>query len=169
MLKVIIISMISVLLLADGPVLKTGQTTIYRTGDDGSYKAGLSRSYSRDNAVDVVTDHTTKLEWQDDAASRFMPWERAKNYCASLDIDGQGWRLPTKRELESLVDYSKEDRALDPMFIYMGASRYSEFYWSSTPYITDSSQAAVVSFHDGYSQSHRSKTETLYVRCVRKK
>lgn len=167
MLKLMIFSLLSLLLYADGPVVKSGQTTIYISGDDGAYRAGVQRSYSRDNAVGVVTDHSTKLQWQDDATHRFMAWSAAQTYCAQLNIDGMGWRLPTKRELETLVDYSRSDRAIDPAFFNIGASTYKEYYWSSTAYIRDNTQVAVVTFHDGYSQGRRSKTDSLYVRCVR--
>ena len=167
MLKLITLSLLSLTLCADSPVLKTGQTTEYLLGDDGTYKAGLARSYSRDNAVDVVTDNVTGLQWQDGTDHPFMAWSTAQTYCTDLDIDGKGWRLPTKRELESLVDYSRSDRAIDPAFFNIGASAYAEEYWSSTPYVSDDTQAAVITFHNGYAQSHRSKTDLLYVRCVR--
>jgi len=55
------------LLLADGPVLKSGQTTEYYAGDDGTYQAGLARSYTRDDGNGIVTDNATGLQWQDDA------------------------------------------------------------------------------------------------------
>jgi len=167
MLKLIILSLLSLTLCADGPVVKTGQTTVYLLGDDGTYKAGSQRSYSRDSYANVVTDNVTGLQWQDDDTHPFMTWSAAQTHCAQLNIDGTGWRLPTKRELESLVDYSRSDRALDPAFINIGASTYAEDYWSSTPYIGDATQVGVVTFHNGYTQSHRSKTDSLYVRCVR--
>lgn len=47
---------------------------------------------------------------------RYMNWFDAMEYCQSINIDGYGWRLPTKDELENMID--KHD--LKP-----------SFYWSS--------------------------------------
>ncbi len=167
MLKLMILSLLSLVLYADGPIVKTGQTEIYLSGDDGDYKAGEARAYSRDSYTNVVTDSVTGLQWQDDDSHQFMTWSAAQTHCAQLDIDGKGWRLPTKRELESLVDYSQSGRALDQAFSNIGNSTYTEYYWSSTPYIGDTTQVGVVTYHNGYAQSHRSKTDLVYVRCVR--
>jgi hypothetical protein len=57
--------------------------------------------------VDTVLDNVTKLTWQ-----RFVPPESytredAKAYCAALILEGTGWRLPTRIEIQSIVDYSK--------------------------------------------------------------
>jgi len=168
MLKLMILSLLSLLsllLYADAPVVKTGQTTIYKAGDDGTYRAGLNRSYSRNSyALDVVTDHATGLQWQDDANPQFMTWSAARTYCTQRNVNGTGWRLPTKRELETLVDYSQSGSAIDATFTNM-AGNYT--YWSSTPYRGDATKVGVVTYHNGYSQSHKSKSDTSYVRCVK--
>ncbi len=164
MLKLVILSLFSGLLLADGPVVKTGQNSEYIWGDDGTYMAGEPRSYSRD-AIGVVTDKTTKLQWEDTplSASAYKSWSAAQSYCAQLNLNGTGWRLPTKRELETLVDYGKSGLAIDSIFENMAFT-----YWSATPYVNDDTQAATVTYSGGYSQSKRSKTDTsVYVRCVR--
>ena len=73
--------------------------------------------YSRAN--DIVTDHDTGLQWQDqpntdadnDAynsetteSNRARQWIHAKAYCDSLNLDGGGWRLPAITELDAIVD-----------------------------------------------------------------
>lgn len=49
------------------------------------------------------TDATSGLTWQVPSAVREMSWDEALSYCASLYLDGGGWRLPSIDELRSLV------------------------------------------------------------------
>jgi hypothetical protein len=60
----------------------------------------------------VVTDTKTKLVWQQKTA---MPGKRADAiaYCAGL---GTAWRIPTMKELMTLVDDSRTRPAIDPVF-----------------------------------------------------
>ena len=62
---------------------KTGQTKSYYPGDDGYYQIGVTPSYTRSN--DVVKDHITGLQWQDDvdANTVVMTGEDAKAYCVA--------------------------------------------------------------------------------------
>src|SRR5262249_40565226 len=60
---------------------------------------------------EVVFDNLTHLLWQRrlrDPASPLLNWDQANDYCNTLSIRGypSGWRLPTRIELASLVDYS---------------------------------------------------------------
>jgi hypothetical protein len=61
----------------------------------------------------IVTDTKTKLLWQQTPAT---PGKRAAAiaYCAGL---GPGWRIPTMKELITLVDDSRTRPALDPVFV----------------------------------------------------
>ena len=49
------------------------------------------------------TDPGSGLTWQNPPATETMDWETAQQYCASLTLDGGGWRLPTMGELRTLV------------------------------------------------------------------
>ncbi len=154
---------------------KTGQTKSYDENgnevtdnsikDDGYYQAGFKRAYSRDDTTKIVTDNTTKLQWQDDAivTSNDINWTEANSYCSSLILNGvAGWRLPSRDELESIVDRGKHSPALSEDFknIFL----YS--YWSSTTNVNHTSSAWNVGFVAGYSNGFN-KTQSLYVRCVR--
>jgi len=151
------------LLLADGPAVKTGQTTVYKTGDDGTYQRGVARSYTRDLVSGTVMDHATGLQWQDDAVGTSMNWEEACNYCAALVLDGKSdWYLPTRKELVSITDKSRVDPAIDPAFVNVIFGHY----WSSTTDAVDTSRAWFVSFYDGHN-SWFNRTGRCYVRCVR--
>ncbi|MBY6032156.1 DUF1566 domain-containing protein [Marinobacter daepoensis] len=60
---------------------------------------------------------------------------------------GEGWRLPTRQELESLLDLSRHDPAID-------TSKYPDTrscaYWTSTPCAWNSAARWVVYFSYGY-------------------
>ena len=56
-----------------------------------------------------VTDNKTKLIWQQATPQTMYSWSEAKTYCAcgGPGLAGVGWRLPTVRELQTLVDPSR--------------------------------------------------------------
>lgn len=143
-------------------VLKTGQTKSYTNYDDGYYQKGLDRSYSRSG--NIVTDNTTKLQWQDDEAAKTTKknWEGAKTYCNTLILDGyDDWILPTARELRSILDLGRYNPAVDPVFQNISSATY----WTSTARPTTVYQM-VVSFHNSNDYAN-DKSLTNNVRCVR--
>jgi hypothetical protein len=70
----------------------------------------------------TVTDMKTHLVWQqrDDGMTR--TWDSAGTYCAGLSLDGEGWRLPTIKELQTIVDYSKTNPSIDSRFTGTGST-----------------------------------------------
>jgi len=56
-----------------------------------------------------VVDNKTGLTWQQSVSSTMYTVAEGKTYCASLgaSLGGTGWRLPTIKELMTLVDYSQ--------------------------------------------------------------
>jgi len=152
---------------ATNPLKQTGQTTSYTAGDDGSYRAGATPSYTR-SAAGVVTDHITGLEWQDDYSDnggsvKQTTWQGALDYCSGLSLDGGGWRLPSIKALETIVDSSRYNPSIDTTVF---ARISSDGYWSSTTHASGTSGAWFVSFSYGYSNDY-GKTGSGYVRCVR--
>ena len=79
-----------------------------------------------------------------------MNWDEAKKACADL---GDGWRLPTKDELNIL--YQNKDKI---------GGFASNYYWSSTEY--DNDGAWIQSFSSG-NQFVNFKFRLNYVRAVR--
>jgi hypothetical protein len=61
-----------------------------------------------------VTDARTGLTWQQTASS--SNGGDAAAYCAALDLNGTGWRLPTIKELLTIVDDTRAKPAIDPIF-----------------------------------------------------
>jgi len=162
---------INILDVSEVGIKKTGQTKSYDENgtevtdgslkDDGFYQKGVTPSYTRDDATNIVTDHTTGLMWQDDvdAGTVTKNWADAKAYCAAK---GGGWRLPSRKELVSLSDYGRNYPAIDPTFTNVAPS----YYWSSTTYAGVSGSAWLINFGNG-NQYSNDKTLSNYVRCVR--
>ncbi|ETR72346.1 MAG: hypothetical protein OMM_07560, partial [Candidatus Magnetoglobus multicellularis str. Araruama] len=110
----------------------------------------------------TVTDSCTGLMWQQDPAANTMNWQNAIKYCETLSLsDYTDWRLPTIKELKSIIDYSKYHPALNSDFF--NGKIYS--YWSSTSYHGIESWG--VNFHYSGNTSSSYWISTNYVRAVR--
>lgn len=115
---------------------KTGQTANYDPIDDGAFQMGMMIPSSvrfTDNGDGTVTDNLTGLMWLKDAncmethyvgtwPSGFANWQEALDIIAGIN-DGTysdcgashtDWRLPNRKELHSLADYSQSGPALPP-------------------------------------------------------
>lgn len=107
-------------------------------------------------------DPKTGLHWQCDSPGE-MSWHAACQYARALDLDGKtDWRLPTVKELESLLDrryYRPVMRAEVPF-------RDELNYWSQTTFGPDKKNAWIVMFDGAYVLSYY-KTNAYRVRCVR--
>ena len=115
-----------------------------------------------DNNDGTITDTTTGLMWQAVTPEERMTWQEAIYYCASLDLAGRkDWRLPTVKELFSIVDYGKFEPACDPIF-----TARSGGYWSSTTGQDNPNYAWNVYFFYG-GVDFDNKTDLYYVRAVR--
>ncbi|HEY9164269.1 MAG TPA: DUF1566 domain-containing protein, partial [Magnetovibrio sp.] len=72
-------------------------------------------------------------------------WPTALAYCESLTLAGHGdWRLPNVKELQSIVDYTKNDPALDQRFL--NQSDRKGWFWSSTSHGDNVRMASYVCF-----------------------
>lgn len=126
----------------------------------------LEAQCSRDDSKDIVVCkdviHGT-LIWQDGNEDIKKEWKEAKEYCKNLNYAGYtDWRLPTKTELLSIVDYTRHSPAINKAF----KNGKSGWCWSSTLGAWDSSRAWFVDFSLGYSDSF-SLSASSCVRCVR--
>ena len=116
----------------------------------------------------VVTDTKTSLQWQDDYSDngdnvKQTTWTSAIDYCEALSLGGHSdWRLPNKKELLSIVDYSSYNPSINTTFDHTTSS----YYWSSSTDANDASHAWFVNFYYGYT-GYGAKSNSGYVRCVR--
>jgi len=105
------------------------------------------------------------LQWQDNADAKTVTrdWDGAKSYCANLTLEGyRDWRLPSIKELQSIVDRKKHDPAIKAGF----KNTATDFYWSASPGVGSGSSAWIVYFYGGHT-SYGTKTNKNCVRCVR--
>jgi hypothetical protein len=107
------------------PIVDTNQTLFFSNdaiidepaegedfyGQDASY-TGNAPSYT-DNGDGTVTDNVTGLMWQQDPGEK-LTWAEAVEYLDEFNEEALGgysdWRIPTIKELYSLVDFSGKTR-----------------------------------------------------------
>ena len=114
-----------------------------------------------------VTDPRTGLVWQRTASADTFTWAEALATCEALVHDGASdWRLPSYKELWSIISFDYVSPAVDPLAFPQTAP---DLFWSSTPNRNFATQAYVVSFKDGSIPLGISPvmTEKHRVRCVR--
>lgn len=141
-------------------------------GQDFQYTAN-PMTYS-DHGDGTVTDLVTTLMWQqsDTEPPTAYNWFQASgtydatsndtdiDVCGALNLGGHAdWRLPSRFELQSLVDYSQDISVINSDFF----SGTGPDYWTRDE-LTD--QARYINFDSG-AVLLDAKTSTKYVRCVR--
>jgi hypothetical protein len=192
------------------PIVDTNQTTCYDNdsviacpnvgeafaGQDGNYQ-GLAPAY-KDNGDGTVTDLNTGLMWQKTSdfngdgkidSQDKMSFDNALQYADAFTLAGHDdWRLPTIKELYSLMNFSGRTGTGSPSSTqapadaapYLGDSATGERfidaqYWSSTRYVgttmNGNATAFGVNFADGrikgYGSAARNSRDNRYVRYVR--
>jgi hypothetical protein len=111
----------------------------------------------------TVLDHNTKLTWERDPLPDPVKWSDAKARCAILPLDGGRWRMPTIQELQTLIDESKYDPAIDGNAF---PNTPADFVWSNTPLAGVAGPVWRVHFYDGLTNTGGMNNMHL-VRCVR--
>ncbi len=125
---------------------------------------------------ETVTDNNTGLIWQrnipttyygctgGDPTGSTCTWQEAINYCENLTLAGSSnWRLPNIEELETLIDYGRENQTINP--IIFPYTLQSWWLWSSSFYINDISAAWNIYVNSG-STSYLKKIYNKHVKCV---
>jgi hypothetical protein len=117
-------------------------------------------------ATGTVYDTRTQLTWQQAVDPGTYTQSAASTYCTGLSLAGGGWRLPTKAELESIVDDTRSNPSIDPTAF---PSTPGNYFWSSSPYVAASGGYGwFVNFISGLSGSNYYVIGNYYrVRCVR--
>jgi hypothetical protein len=119
-------------------------------GQDGNYTYNLPDYESGDG---TVTDSITGLEWDEDSSLDAYDWEGAKARC---DERPDGWRLPSRLELASLLNLGGPPPK---------AGWKEDLHWSSSA-TGDSSDAWAAGFLE-MNITQMPKSEELFVLCVR--
>lgn len=114
---------------------------------------------------DLLVDRKSGLVWQRGHSSVVVDHATATAYCQGLVLGGysSGWRVPSKFELESVVDFSMGNPAIDELAF--PSTPINGYFWTSTPYYNAAGQAFwYVNFGAGNSGYGM---DTCWVRCVR--
>ena len=141
-------------------------------GQDAQFaKAGFcaSKNLSTNNTTEpTVLDWNTGLMWTWGVLSS-KTWSQAQSYCSSLNTDGYGpttpgtiWRLPTIKELQTIVNYGKSPAINDKNF-----QTSNRKLWSSNIYVKDSNYALTVDLNTGSTVTYRKDYSSSEVRCVK--
>ncbi len=150
---------------------QTGFKASYYVGDDGYIRAGVGWPDKRftDNANETVTDNLSGLIWtkngnlmetrdsyfdnDDIEGDGKVVWQHALDYIAELNSDKylgyNDWRLPNRKELRSLADYSRINPALNEETRTVFMNVHSGYYWSSSTYAEHTFQAWYIHMGDG--------------------
>jgi hypothetical protein len=143
-------------------------------GQDYQYTSNEMRF--TDNGDSTVTDNVTSLTWQQGASASTYNWYEASgtfdathnpgsvDVCGSLSFVGHtDWRLPSRRELESIVDYGTGiPAAINTTYFPSGNGEY----WSDAEDAPSAADARFADFTDG-SVRVADKITTRFVRCAR--
>ena len=114
----------------------------------------------------TVLDRELGLYWSPTWKGEDCAAERVNHHLAAKAAEsfGEGWRLPTRRELISLVDDTRHEPAID---VEAFPDTQSAAYWTSTPAAwSPSSVAWIVSFGYGSAGTY-SRDADAFVRAVR--
>ena len=109
----------------------------------------------------TVHDSRTNLTWQQASPlNTTYTQSGAVTYCTGM---GTGWRLPSIKELQSIVDYTIASPG--PVFnsVFSGSANW---YWSSTPLAGAASGAWALNFNAGNTLNDDPAVQH-YARCVR--
>ncbi len=89
-------------------------------------------------------------------------WDGANQYCGNLDLGGKtDWRLPSMDELETIIDFSQFNPAINPVF-----SCRPNGYWSGSTHVGHPGNTWYIGFYGGLA-GWGTETYYGYVRCVR--
>ena len=137
----------------------TGETRTIIEKDDGKTQRGLQRAYLKEDGY--IKDIRLKLNWSNNEDDNSKTWSEAKEYCEGLSLNGQTARLPTKKELLTLVDL-KFYPTINPSFDYV----LGESYWTSIDFIEkDSEKVYLINFLSGLITFSK-KSDVNKVLCV---
>ena len=97
-----------------------------------------------DNGDGTISDLATGLMWQKADAGIARNWEDALSYAENLELAGfNDWYLPDVKELHSIVDYTRNEPAVSPVFI---TTDKSGWFWASTTYLDRPELALYIAF-----------------------
>ena|GEM_PF-751968 len=129
-----------------------------------------------DQSDTTITDNYTGLTWERYPSPSTFTFDQAAAYCQGLSLGASpsGWRVPSYKELLTLVDerphldYSSgapEQKAIDRDAFPGVACPVDLPYWTSSSFPAVTRKGYAVDFSDGTASSE-DVASTVHVRCV---
>jgi len=107
----------------------------YKCNKDGTVtnnQTGQTRSRFADNGDGTITDLCTDLMWLKQPKRVAVNWREAREFCKELNTKKyKGWRLPTLKEMNKLIDKRQKDPALPLRHPFSEVHTYKP-YWTKT-------------------------------------
>lgn len=130
----------------------------------GAGRAGTAPANRYEIETDVVRDRFTSLEWQRDPSAARMLLADARASCTALALAGGGWRMPSIKELLTLLDTT----TMAPTRWYVPAFGRTVMRetWSNTMAVTGTDEYWTVDFGTAGASTSREGLANG-VRCVR--
>ena len=143
------------------------------SGASGRLQANVPRYADRGDGT--ILDRETALVWQKCSAGQTygprlcsgtalqVDWYAAREQCRQLSLNGGNWRLPSEKELRSIMDFARQGLRIDQS-VFAATAPFR--YWSvDTRISADGLVGTVVDFADGlvYTEQYDDKNS---VRCV---
>jgi hypothetical protein len=108
-----------------------------------------------DNGDGTVTDRATGLMWAQADSGEGLDWQEALAWAQQMNAENylghDDWRMPSVKELQSLIDYTRspdttDSAAIDPLFSCTGITNeagQADFpcYWTSTTHVGSGGRA----------------------------
>lgn len=144
----------------NGPNCTAGLTA--NTGGTAGATAATDWACTKDNVTGLVWSmQSTSATWD---VARAATYPSAGHNAEARCGYSTGWRLPTRRELLSIVHYGKTSGAAIDLDYFPGTG--SVAYWSNDLYLPNSARAWVVAFGGGYAGDFH-QVNSFQVRLVR--
>jgi hypothetical protein len=159
---------------------QTGQTQCYDedgkiiscsgTGQDGEIQAGVAWPSPRftDNGDGTITDDLTGLMWTKNVnlADDDKTWQQTLDFVKGMNAGTYsnfgytGWRLPNRKELYSLIDFSEYGPAIPLQNPFNNV--LAIYYWSSSTFTSGPGSSWSFSIWDGSVQTGGKSTQGSY-------
>ena len=151
--------------MSANPLRLVGAIAVVAMGLSATVRAAAPSGHYTFPTTGTVFDTKTKLTWQRTAPATTYAWANAKTYCAGVGatLGGTGWRLPTIKELLTIIDETQMAPPIDSA-AFPGTPVAS--FWSSTLQASDPSQAWTLDFSYTGGTGGDVLTATYNVRCV---
>jgi len=118
-----------------------------------------------EKSENIIIDHTNNIMWQDNLESTqyIEDITMGKTYCDDLILNGYiDWKMATIKQLESIVNVTNKNIAINKKFEYTTSSPY----WSQTSYLKSKNKFWFIDFKTGI-VNFDSRNKEFTIRCVR--